>query len=158
MFDTPSHLPEPARAAIVDALNACVVDGVDLQAQTKVAHWNVRGPLFRPIHELLDDVAGHVADHVDELAERAVTLGGRARGTARDAAQRSRLDELPADARRDLELARLIALRLETWLAGLRAARAIAGRHDDKDTDDLLTGVIRAAEKDAWFLRATLDA
>jgi starvation-inducible DNA-binding protein len=158
MFLTPSHLPEAARAKIVTALNACVLDGVDLYTQTKVAHWNVRGPLFVQIHELLDEIAGHVAGNVDEIAERAVTLGGRATGSARAVAQGSKLEEIPHEVRRDLELARLIAERAEGLLKSLRAAREIADEHDDKDTDDLLTGVIRGLEKDVWFLRATLDS
>ena len=158
MFLTPSSLPEPARAKIVTALNASVLDGVDLYTQIKVAHWNVRGPLFVQIHELLDSIAGHVATHVDDLAERAVTLGGRASGTARSAAQASRLEEIPHEVRRDLELARLIAERAEGFLRGLRAAREVADEQRDKDTDDLLTGVIRGVEKDVWFLRATLDS
>ena len=158
MLTTPSPLPEAARATVIAALDQIVVDGVDLYTQIKVAHWNVRGPLFKQVHEQLDELAGHVAGHVDDLAERAVTLGGRASGTARQAAARSRLDELPADARRDLELVRLVAERAEAWLRGLHAARAVADAHGDLDTDDLLTGVIRATEKDGWFLRATLDS
>jgi starvation-inducible DNA-binding protein len=158
MFLTPSNLPEAARAKIVTALNACVVDGVDLYTQTKVAHWNVRGPLFVQIHELLDKVAEHVGEHVDEIAERAVTLGGRAAGTARSVAQGSRIEEIPHEVRRDLELARLIAERVETFLRGLRGAREVAEQNGDPDTEDLLTGVIRGLEKDAWFLRSTLDA
>ena len=158
MFLTPSPLPEAARAKIVTALNACVIDGVDLHTQIKVAHWNVRGPLFVQIHELLDDLAGHVATHVDDLAERAVTLGGRASGTARSAAQGSRIEELPHEVRRDVELTRLVAERTEAYLRGLRSARQVADGEHDADTDDLLTGVIRGLEKDVWFLRSILDA
>jgi starvation-inducible DNA-binding protein len=158
VFLTPSHLPEAARAKIVVALNACVLDGVDLYTQTKVAHWNVRGSLFVQVHELLDKVAGHLAEHVDDSAERAVTLGGRAGGTARMTAHGSRLEELPHEVRRDLELTRLIAERAETFLRGLRAARQIAEENHDPDTEDLLTGIARGLEKDLWMLRATLDA
>jgi starvation-inducible DNA-binding protein len=158
MFLTPSNLSEAARTKIVNALNACVVDGVDLYTQTKVAHWNVRGPLFVQVHELLDKIAGHLTEHVDDIAERAVTLGGRASGTARLVAHGSRLEEIPHEVRRDLELARLIAERAEAFLRGLRAARQVADENHDPDTNDLLTGVIRGLEKDVWFLRATLDA
>ena len=158
MFLTPSNLPEAARAKIVAALNACVVDGVDLYTQTKVAHWNVRGSLFVQVHELLDKVAGHLSEHVDDIAERAVTLGGRASGTARQVAHGSRVEEIPHEVRRDLELTRLIAERTEAFLRGLRAARQIAEEQSDPDTEDLLTGVIRGLEKDVWFLRSTLDA
>ncbi|HTJ44450.1 MAG TPA: DNA starvation/stationary phase protection protein Dps [Kofleriaceae bacterium] len=158
MFLTPSSLPEGARAKIVAALNTCVLDGVDLYTQTKVAHWNVRGPLFAQIHELFDKLAGHVSEHVDDLAERAVTLGGRATGSARAVAHGSRLEEISHEVRRDLELTRLIAERTESFLHGLRAAREVAETEKDADTEDLLTGTIRGLEKDVWMLRATLDS
>ncbi len=158
MFLTPSNLLEATRARVVTALNACVLDGIDLYTQTKVAHWNARGSLFVQIHELLDKVAGHLTEHIDDLAERAVTLGGRAMGTARQVAHGSRVEEITHDVRRDLELARLIAERSESFLKGLRAARAVAEELHDPDTEDLLTGVIRGLEKDVWFLRSTVDA
>jgi DNA-binding ferritin-like protein len=39
-----------------------------------------------------------------------------------------------------------------------KAGRAVADRESDLDTSDLLTGVIEACEKHAWFLLATTES
>ncbi len=155
MFPTSSALPEAARAELVGALGASVLDGIDLYPQLKVAHWNVRGGHFLPLHELFDAIAGRVLGHVDDLAERAVTLGGRAPGTARQVARGSRLTESPAVAE-ELALVAIVAERADPFTRGLRAARALADQLGDVDTEDLLTGMIRGLDKDGWFLRAHL--
>jgi starvation-inducible DNA-binding protein len=157
MFRTPSQLPEAARSAIAESLNARLADGVDLYTQVKVAHWNVKGPHFAPIHELFDRIAATAAEHNDDIAERLVTLGGRALGTARHTARASRLPEYPADATRDLDHVRHVAERLEKHLEGMREARDVADRNGDPNTVDMLTEMVTALEKHGWFLRATLE-
>src|SRR5437773_5724076 len=83
---------------MVELLNARLADCIDLQTQTKQAHWNVKGPTFIALHELFDKINEDVEDYVDDIAERAVQLGGVAQGTARMAAKRSSLDEYSRNA------------------------------------------------------------
>ena len=80
---TAIDLPSKNRAALVEILNQQLANVSDLQSQTKQAHWNVRGPEFYQLHKLFDDLAEPLAEHIDTLAERAVTLGGFALGTVR---------------------------------------------------------------------------
>ena len=96
MFKTKNDLPEATRVKAIELLNARLADCKDLQTQTKQAHWNVKGPNFIALHELFDKVNEDVEEYVDEIAERAVQLGGVAEGTARMAAKRSSLAEYPA--------------------------------------------------------------
>lgn len=156
MYKTPSQLPEADRLELVRTLNERLADGLDLHSQIKVAHWNVRGPQFPALHPLFEQFATQLAVHNDAIAERAVTLGGLAIGTARHVARTSRLAEYPPDTTRDLDHVRLLAERFETFLGGVRESRGIAEQRGDTDTVDLLTGVITEFEKNAWFLRATL--
>jgi len=157
MFKSSSHLAEATRSGLSQSLNSALADGLDLHSQLKVAHWNVKGPLFLTLHPLFETLASHVADHNDAIAERAVILGGRAYGTARHTAASSRLPEYPQDTTRDLDHARLLAEQFAAYLAGLRLARNVAEHSGDTDTVDLLTGIISACEKDAWFLHATAE-
>ena len=158
MYTSPSTLSEKARGAIADTLNARLADGLDLHGQIKVAHWNIKGPQFPSLHPLFETFAVSLAEHNDEIAERAVTLGGLAYGTARHVAKTSRLDEYPQETTRDLEHVRLLAERFDTYLVGLRESRAVAEAHEDTDTVDLLTGIVTELEKHAWFLRASLES
>ena len=156
-YRSPSALPEDARTRIADTLNERLADGLDLWSQVKVAHWNVKGPHFAALHPLFETFAVDLAARNDEIAERAVTLGGLARGTTRHVAGRSRIAEYPQETTRDLEHLALLADRFETYLSGLRTSRAIAEEGRDVDTVDLLTETISQFEKHAWFLRASLE-
>ena len=158
MFKSPSQLPEAARATLSEALNARLADGLDLHSQIKVAHWNVKGPQFAALHPLFETFAVGLAAFNDAIAERAVTLGGKALGTARHDAANSKLAEYPQQTTRDMEHVKLLAERFEQYLQGLRQSRSVGESLADTDTVDLLTGVISQFETHAWFLRASLES
>jgi starvation-inducible DNA-binding protein len=157
MYKSPNPLPEETRVKVADALNARLADGLDLHSQIKVAHWNVKGPQFAALHPLFESFAVSLANHNDALAERAVTLGARAFGTARHVAQRSSLPDYPQDTTRDLEHVRLLEERIETYLRGMRELRSTAEKGGDTDSADLATAVVVEFEKYGWFLKASLE-
>jgi starvation-inducible DNA-binding protein len=158
MYKSPSNLTAEARRDISTALNERLAAGLDLQLQTKVAHWNVKGPLFPSLHPLFEQFAVALAAFNDAVAERAVTLGGTAVGTVRQVAAASTLPELPAGVVRGLDLVSLLADRIDGYLEGLRRTRDLADGLGDGDTVDLLTQIVTEFEKNAWFLRATAEA
>jgi len=157
MYKSPSPLPEAARANVSETLNARLADGLDLHSQIKVAHWNIKGPQFAALHPLFETFATDLANFNDSIAERAVTLGGRAYGTARHVAKTSKLPDYDQEASRDMEHVRLLAERFDKYLAGLHESRDVAETNSDTDTVDLFTQVITEFEKHTWFLRASLE-
>jgi starvation-inducible DNA-binding protein len=157
MYRSPSELPEESRATIAYALNAVLADGLDLHSQTKVAHWNIKGPHFAALHPLFETFAISLGNHNDSVAERAVTLGAQAFGTVRHASKTSRLAEYPQETTRDLEHVKLLSERIDNYLAGARQSRTVAEKFGDTDSVDLLTGIISEFEKHSWFLKASLD-
>src|SRR5688572_12061242 len=120
MYRSPSRLPEAARKKIAQALTQPLIDGLDLHSQIKVAHWNIKGPHFSSLHPLFETFAVALAIFNDSVAERSVTLGATVPGTARQISKASRLEELPGDVVKDLELVALLAERFETYLDGVR--------------------------------------
>jgi len=157
MFKTKNDLSESVRIKSIKLLNERLADCIDLQTQTKQAHWNVKGPHFIGLHELFDQVHGAVAEYVDEIAERAVQLGGVAEGTARIVARESSLAEYPttADGRSHVE-----ALSSVLAAFGKLARKSIDEANDlgDLDTADLFTEVSRGIDKWLWFVEAHLQA
>ncbi|RYZ06477.1 MAG: DNA starvation/stationary phase protection protein Dps [Myxococcales bacterium] len=158
MYKSPSHLSESARSVVSQSLNELLVNGLDLHSQIKVAHWNIKGPGFAALHPLFETFAVGLSAHNDSVAERAVTLGAKAYGTARHVAAHSKISEYPQETTRDLEHVRLLADRIEQYLVQSRATRGVAEQQADTDTVDLVTAVISEFEKHAWFLRASLEA
>ena len=158
MFKTKNDLPEATRVKVIELLNARLADCKDLQTQVKQAHWNVKGPSFISLHLLFDKINDDVENYVDEIAERAVQLGGVAEGTARMVARRSSLAEYPAsavDGRSHVE-----ALSSALAAFGKAARKAIDDANDlgDLDTADLFTEVSRGIDKWLWFVEAHLQA
>lgn len=154
-FPTRHDLPAAARAELIALLNQALADLTDLHSQTKHAHWNVKGPTFIALHELFDDLAERREDEIDTVAERAVSLGGYARGTLRMSAAATRLAEFPA-AVDGQAVVTALADRYAHVAAGVRAAIEESARHGDADTADLFTEVSRSLDKDLWFLEAHL--
>jgi starvation-inducible DNA-binding protein len=158
MFKTKNDLPEDTRAGVVDLLNARLADAIDLQSQTKQAHWNVKGPNFISLHEMFDTINKNAADNVDDLAERIVQLGGAAEGTVRKAAKRTSLSEYPpnlVDGRSHVE-----ALSSVLAAFGKSVRRAIVEANDtgDADTADLFTEISCSIDRWLWFVEAHQQA
>ena len=139
---------------VVELLNARLADCIDLQTQVKHAHWNVKGPSFIALHELFDKINDEVLDYVDEIAERAVQLGGVAEGTARSVAKRSTLAEYPADAVDGRGHVEALSTALATFGKAARKAIDLSSELGDQDTADLFTGVSRGIDKWLWFVEA----
>jgi len=156
LFASSNALETSARGRIAIVLQQSLSDGLDLASQIKVAHWNLRGPFFMQLHAHFDSLYGIVSEQNDTVAERLVTLGGRAQGSVRVSARESSLAELP-ELTRDRDFLRAITERLDVHLRGLRSAREVANGEGDGDTVDVLTGIVIDLEKQGWFLRAALD-
>ncbi len=158
MFKTKNDLSEATRGRAVELLNARLADCIDLQTQTKQAHWNVKGPSFIGLHELFDKINDEVLDYVDDIAERVVQLGGVAEGTARMVAQRSSLAEYPASAVDGRSHVEALSSTLAAFGKAARKAIGEANELGDLDTADLFTEVSRGIDKWLWFVEAHLQA
>ena len=151
-----SALPEAARMAVIAGLNSSVCDVIDLMTHIKLAHWNIKGPLFSAVHPLLDTFAAAAVDHGDALAERATALGGHIYATARHVAEHTRLTEYPQDTSRGIDHVRHLSERMQECLQGLRNTRQVAEAQQDDDSVDLVTGIVVDLEQKTWFLLAHL--
>ena len=121
LFKTSIDLTEDERVSAIDMLDQTLADATDLHSQVKYAHWNVKGPEFYQVHLLFDDIAEVTIGHIDLIAERAATLGGRAHGTTRMAAENSRLEEMDTDATTGMEFVSELVDRMSTHADFLRS-------------------------------------
>jgi starvation-inducible DNA-binding protein len=137
--------------AVAEALQMRVHALNDLALTLKHAHWNVVGPHFIGVHEMLDPQIDGVRDMVDVLAERMSTLGVPPNGLP---AART-WDDYDLD--RADTAAHLAALDLvyNGVIEDHRAAIEAVG--DDPVTEDVLIGQTADLEQFQWFVRAHLQ-
>jgi starvation-inducible DNA-binding protein len=158
MNPTLNDIPEARRTKLIQLLNAQLASCADLFSQIKQAHWNVKGPSFIALHELFDQAAEQVEEYVDEIAERAVQLGGTAMGTVRMAAGASALPEYPAGITVGADHVRALSKALAVFGAAARKSIEASDELGDKDTADLFTEVSRGIDKYLWFVEAHAQA
>ncbi len=149
-----SNLEDNTIGQMTDLLNARLAGAIDLVLAVKQAHWNTTGNNFIAFHELLDEVADRLRDISDSMAERAVILGGVAKGTLQNVAERSSLDAYPDDILKTGDHIRELKERLMVYGSELRDAINAASEAGDEVTADLFTGACGIVDKDAWFIGA----
>jgi len=151
-----AHLPSLStheRGEVGRELQATLVELVDLSLLGKQLHWSVVGPLFRPLHEQLDELVDSWRELGDTVAERAVAIGVFPDGQAAAVVAASDIDPVERGAIEDGVVVRELARRLAD------VAERIRGRMDrlgelDAASQDVLIEVVRELEQQLWMIRA----
>jgi starvation-inducible DNA-binding protein len=133
-------------------LQAMLVELIDLALIGKQLHWNVTGPLFRPLHEQLDELVASWRDLSDVVAERAVALGNAPDGQARAVAAVTELRPLERGALDDHVVVRELSERLNDVTDRARERMDKLGEIDAA-SQDVIIEVVRALEQQLWMIR-----
>lgn len=157
MHKTRNDLPSNAKTVAMQLLGARVAETIDLALIIKQAHWNLKGPQFIAIHEMLDTFRTEMDHWVDTMAERVVQLGGTALGTSQVVAKTSAVAPYPTDI---YAIKDHLGALIERWGQVANAIRANIDEADeagDADTADIFTAVSRGLDKQLWFLEAHMQ-
>jgi starvation-inducible DNA-binding protein len=123
----------------------------------KHVHWNVVGPHFIAVHQMIDPQVESVREMVDAIAERIATLGVSPSGTPGGIVERRTWDDYSIG--RADSIAHLGALDV-VYQSIIAAHREAADDTEDTDpvTNDLLIGHLHSLELFHWFVRAHLES
>ncbi len=153
-YKTHNDVSANAKAVSISVLNARLADSIDLALLTKQAHWNIKGPQFIALHEMIDGFRTELDEHVDTMAERVVQLGGTALGTTQDVAKGTTLAPYPTDIHASKDHLAALIDRYGKVASAVRKAIDETDNAGDADTADLFTAYSRALDKQLWFLEA----
>ena len=129
----------------------------DLQLTLKHAHWNVVGPNFIAVHEMLDPQIEEVRGYVDELAERMATMGVSPNGLPGAIVAERTWDDYSVHRAPGVEHLAALDLVYDGVISDHREALA---RVSDVDpiTEDMLIGQVRGLELFQWFMRSHIES
>jgi starvation-inducible DNA-binding protein len=134
-----------------------LVSLIDLTLTLKHIHWNVVGPTFISVHEMLDPQYAGVAEMVDAMAERIATLGAEPNGLPGYVVEHRRWAEY-AHGRGQVPVhLRALDQVYDGVIEDHRKAIERIGELDPM-SEDLLVGHTRALEMYQWFVRAHLES
>jgi starvation-inducible DNA-binding protein len=152
----PAGMKPDVAERLAEVLQSRLDSLIDLGLTLKHVHWNVVGPGFIGVHQMLDDHVDGVRLASDAVAERIAALGGIPNGLAGGLVDRRTWDDYPVG--RATVQAHLGALDM--------AYDGVIGGHRDAITEtealdvvtnDLLIGQAATLEQYQWLVRAHLE-
>ncbi|PFG18146.1 starvation-inducible DNA-binding protein [Propionicimonas paludicola] len=154
--ERPSGLSAEDAATVIEILQERLNAYNDLHLTLKHVHWNVVGPSFIGVHEMIDPEVDRVRLSADAVAERIATLGGSPRGTVGAITKTRDWADYPLGRALVPDHLAAIDREYDRVIADNRAAMD-ALEDADLVTQDLLIGQTGALEKFQWFVRAHLE-
>jgi starvation-inducible DNA-binding protein len=151
-------LSEETCQTSVDILTKSLAAIFMLYTKTRKFHWNVTGMDFAQLHALFEEQYTALAVAMDETAERIRMLGQYSIGTLAEMQKHSFLEEDPGNNPDEAGMVAELLADHEHIIRELREGVDTTEQKGDAGTADFLTGLLRAHEKMAWFLRAHIHA
>ncbi len=142
---------------VTDRLQERLTALLDLQLTLKHVHWNVVGPNFIGVHEMIDPQVDAVRMMTDEIAERVATMGAEPMGTPGFITKNRTWDDYALA--RATTVAHLGALDL-VYNGVVGDHREAIQEFDELDlvSQDMLIAQTDKLELFQWFVRAHLES
>ncbi len=149
-------MSEQDATRVIDMLQTRLHAHNDLHLTLKHVHWNVVGPHFISVHEMIDPQVEEVRTMADDTAERIATLGGSPQGTPGTLVRDRTWDDYSLGRATTQE--HLAALDV-VYRGIITDTRAAVQELDELDlvTQDMLIGQLDKLELFHWFIRAHLE-
>lgn len=148
-------LSKAERTGVAAELSKVLADSYAVYQKTHGYHWNVRGPDFFSIHNLLEQQYRDIWEALDLIAERIRALGELAPQGGSAFANLTSIKDGDPEQDATAMLTELMRDH-ETLIATARAALTVADDDGDDVSVDLLTQRLATHEKFTWMLRSTL--
>ncbi|HWJ62683.1 MAG TPA: DNA starvation/stationary phase protection protein [Acidimicrobiales bacterium] len=129
---------------------------IDTALTLKHVHWNVVGPTFIGVHEMIDPQVVAVQGMADAVAERIAAMGGSPNGLPGNLVKSRSWDDFPVDRAPVPEHLAALDVAYSGLIGDHRGAIEAAGKVDPV-TEDLLIGQTGELEQFQWFVRAHLE-
>lgn len=143
---------------VFDVLNQQVANWTVLNEKLHNYHWYVKGEHFFTLHQKFEELYDEAAAHIDELAERLLSIGGKPVGTLSGCLELATIKEASGKEETAQDMVGAIAEDFGKMIEELKLGIEIAGAVNDEPTADLFISIQASLEKHVWMLRAFLGS
>lgn len=119
-------------------------------------HWYVKGEQFFTLHAKFEEFYNEAGLHVDELAERLLSIGGAPVATMKECLELASVKEA-SGSESAAQMVSSITTDFSTVISELKDGMQIAEEAGDETTGDLLLSIYSTLEKHVWMLKAYLN-
>lgn len=141
---------------VVNVLKQIQADSIVFFMKLHNLHWNVKGLLFKPIHESTEAIYDEFSEIFDSVAERIIQLGEIPLVTLESALKLAKIKEETKTSFKGEEVLKIVLKDFEYFLGKFKELSKEAEKECDVVSVDYANGVIAKLEKDIWMLKAQL--
>lgn len=151
-------LTEEQIQGVATILKRVLSDEFVLYVKLHNYHWHVTGPHFHQLHEMFEEQYEELAEVIDAVAERSLSIGARTIGTLEEISQHTTLDEQPGVYPDWHAMVSNLLHDHETIIRNLRQDVSDCDeKYNDMGNSGFLNGLLEKHEKMAWMLRAIIE-
>lgn len=147
--------PHVATKTVAEVLNRQIADWTVLYVKLHHHHWYVKGEQFFTLHGKFEELYNEAAEHIDELAERLLAIGGQPVSSMRQCLEVSGVNEASGTETAS-QMVQSVIDDFSRMIRELKDGMALAGQEGDESTGDMLLAIHSGLEKHLWMLRAFL--
>lgn len=140
---------------LMEELNVQVSTWSVMYAKLHNYHWYVKGKQFFTLHAKFEELYNEATAHMDEIAERVLTLGGTPTATLKEHLEQSVVKEAKGDEQAE-DMVKTIADDFDEIMKSLKKGMEYAAEIGDDMTEDILNATYQSIEKHQWMLNAFL--
>ena len=141
---------------LFNVLNKQVANWTVLYTKLHNFHWNVKGPHFFTLHAKFEELYTEAAGHIDALAERVLSIGGKPVGTLAACLNTASIAEAEGNETAE-QMVKIITRDFSVLTDELKLAMEAAEQAGDEATGDMLLSIRSGLEKHIWMLKAFLQ-
>lgn len=141
--------------ALIKEMNIQVSSWSVMYTKLHNYHWYVKGHQFFTLHTKFEELYDEATVHMDEIAERILTLGGDPVATLKEHLEQSVVKEAAGKEKSDKMVATVVD-DFDKIMTSLKKGMDEAAKEGDDMTEDLLNAIYQSIEKHQWMLNAFL--
>ncbi|MED3570676.1 Dps family protein [Cytobacillus praedii] len=140
---------------LIQSVNKQVANWTILYVKLHNYHWYIKGRHFFTLHEKFEELYNEANQHIDELAERILSLEGSPVATMKECLEMTSIEEATGKEKEE-DMVKSICADFVKMADELQEGIQLAEEANDEGTGDMLIAIKQSLKKHIWMLKAYL--